>query len=86
MSATKMSTRSARVRRLLQTPSTVAEVAVLLELDMRSAQLGIWTLTHTGQAESCGQVPNPSDRKNARHTLTLYRLTKRGAQALQREI
>lgn len=78
-------TKCAKVRKLLQTPSTVSEVAAILKLDMRSAQLGIWMLTSTGQAESCGQAPNPSDRWNARKTLKLYRLTKHGYYMLHRD-
>ncbi len=74
----------AKVRNLLQTPSTVREVGALLKLNTRQARLGVWMLTHTGQAESCGQVPY-DEYKRGRKTLTLYRLTRRGYYMLRQD-
>lgn len=56
----------------------------MLNLEQRSAQLGVWMLTSTGQAEVCGKAPN-LDAVRGKQTLNLYRLTKRGYYMLHRD-
>lgn len=80
-----MPSRCARVREILRTPSTVREIAALLKLNVRTAQLGVWCLTSIKQATHCGKVPNPSDKFNARKTINLYRLTRYGLSMLGRD-
>ncbi len=76
--------KSAQVRDLLRTPSTVAEVATILGVSRREAQVGVWVLTHKGQAKVCGVTPK-LDWSGGHKTLKLYRLTRRGYYMLKRD-
>jgi predicted ArsR family transcriptional regulator len=69
---------SKKLRKALsEGPGTVRELAEELKIEPRKVQIGMWILTHTGQATSLAKVANRQGGKCAR-TLKLYELTRRG--------
>jgi hypothetical protein len=68
-------TRNTRIRVALNTaPSTCSELAAVCRLSLRSAHVGMWCLTYTGQARKTG-------RRVGR--CNLYELTQRGRAMLR---
>jgi hypothetical protein len=66
-----------QIRSLLaKSPSTAREIAAILKIPVRGAQLGIWILTSTNQAHSRTTIP--SIEIEGRENLKLYELTPKG--------
>lgn len=72
-------TRSQKIRACLNEGACTAhEVAAICELPIRSARVGLWLLTNTGQARHAG-FSAPEGR-----LLKLYALTPRGEEIFER--
>lgn len=77
--------RSADIRKLLgKAPATVGEVAALLKMPRRDAQVGVWYLCYNGQAKNCGSIPN-TESNRGRHEHLLFELTPRGRFLLKKQ-
>lgn len=65
---------------LTDAPSTAKEIAALMEISDRRAQVGIWQLTYSKRARIVGAVPNPDyPRLRCRKTLKLYSAAEKSA-------
>lgn len=61
----------------MEGPATVAELAATFELPARQVQIGMWVLTHAGQAVPVGKMRNHDGSPGAR-CRNIYSLTDRG--------